>query len=260
MAYVTRDGVRLHYSVSGTGPAVLWHTGGCGDGTMWETAGYLSALPGYRHVLLDHRGHGRSDCPPDIASQPMSEYVADVIAVLDAAGLERSAIVGYSQGARIAYATAIDHPERVSAVVGIDSIPALGDETEALRAGAERVQRLGTRAVIEAMAGGEAEAPPAWLVAHLCGTGTDAFAGAYEAFATMGDFWGALPTLATPMLFLVGIDEPGDEFDRRAAKAAELLAFGRAVSMPGLGHLQAFWRTDVTIAPLSEFLAQYGSG
>ena len=44
-----RRGLRLFYSGSGTGSPVLWHTGGCGDSTMWRTAGYIAALPGYRH-------------------------------------------------------------------------------------------------------------------------------------------------------------------------------------------------------------------
>lgn len=259
MPFATRQGVRLHYSVAGEGPPVLWHTGGCGDGTMWERAGYLAALPGFTHVLFDHRGHGRSDCPPDIARQPMAVYVDDVIAVLDDAGISRAALVGYSQGARTAYAVAMQHSDRVSAVVGIDSVPAVDEDPAELRAGAERVLRLGTRAVIGAMAGTESQAPPPWLFDHLCETSAEAFAGAFEAFATLGDFWGALPHLATPMLLLVGVDEPGDEFDRRAHEAAGLLANGQAVSFPGLGHLQAFWRTDVTIPPLAEFLAHYRS-
>jgi pimeloyl-ACP methyl ester carboxylesterase len=96
--YAVNDRVRLFYSETGEGPAVLGHTGACGDARMWETAGYISAPPGFRHIRFDHRSHGRSDHPDDIALQPMSLGVDDLVAVLDAVGLERSAVVGYSQG------------------------------------------------------------------------------------------------------------------------------------------------------------------
>jgi len=46
MTYVDSGGLRLFYSDSGSGPPVLWHTGGCGDSTMWQTAGYVTGLPG----------------------------------------------------------------------------------------------------------------------------------------------------------------------------------------------------------------------
>src|SRR5215471_12218090 len=99
MPYVNRAGVRLYYEHAGSGPVVLLHTGGGGDGRMWELAGYTGTLTGYRTLLMDHRGHGRSDCPAGLAAHRMSEYVADVIAVLDDAGVDRAALVGYSFGA-----------------------------------------------------------------------------------------------------------------------------------------------------------------
>ena len=84
--YVESGALRLFYAVSGSGLPLLWHTGGCGDSTMWETTGYVRALPGYRHILFDHRAHGRSNAPPTIAGHRMSCYVDDVLAVLDDAG------------------------------------------------------------------------------------------------------------------------------------------------------------------------------
>jgi len=121
--YADSGGLRLYYGVAGSGPPVLWHTGGCGDSTMWETAGYVAALPGYRHILFDHRGHGRSEAPTAVAGHQMSCYVDDVIAVLDDAGIERALLVGYSLGARVAYAVAASHPGRLGGMIGLDSVP-----------------------------------------------------------------------------------------------------------------------------------------
>src|SRR5215472_15923408 len=61
MPYLDSGGLRVYYTETGSGLPVLWHTGGCGDGTMWQRAGYIEGLPGYRHILFDHRGHGRSE-------------------------------------------------------------------------------------------------------------------------------------------------------------------------------------------------------
>jgi pimeloyl-ACP methyl ester carboxylesterase len=74
--YASRAGVRLHYEDAGSGPVVLLHTGGGGDGRMWQLAGYGEALAGYRLLTMDHRGHGRSDCPTGLQAHRMSEYVA----------------------------------------------------------------------------------------------------------------------------------------------------------------------------------------
>ena len=67
MPYVDSGGVRVFYTETGSGLTVLWHTGGCGDARMWQRAGYIEGLPGYRHILFDHRGHGRSQAPEGMA-------------------------------------------------------------------------------------------------------------------------------------------------------------------------------------------------
>jgi pimeloyl-ACP methyl ester carboxylesterase len=127
---VIRDGVRLHYTDGGSGPAVFFNTGGGGDGRMWQTAGYLDRLSGRRYLLFDDRGHGQSDQPQDMAAHRLGEYVTDVIAVLDAAGIDRATMIGYSVGSRVVYALAVQHPERVAAVVGIGGVAHQNDTNE----------------------------------------------------------------------------------------------------------------------------------
>jgi len=132
---------------------------------MWQTAGYLDALPGRRHLLLDHRGHGRSGQPKDLEAHRLDEYIADVIAVLDAAGIERTTVIGYSDGARVTYALASHHPERVAAVVGIGGV-ALPGATYRWRHGlAAEVRQIGFRAWLERMSASETDPAPAWLMA-----------------------------------------------------------------------------------------------
>jgi pimeloyl-ACP methyl ester carboxylesterase len=256
MPYALSD-VRLHYTDSGDGPAILWHTGGCGDGSMWETAGYISGLPGYRHVLLDHRGHGSSEMPTGSKAHEMSAYVDDVIAVLDAARIERAVMVGYSSGARVAYCSATRHPDRFVAIVGLDSVPEPGEDPEDMKAGAEIVMEKGTRAVIEEMAAGEPEPPPRWLLEHLCSTTREAFAGAYESFATAGDIFGHFGELTVPTLMLVGAEDEDDGRMEVAVRAAETMPNGQALGFFGLAHLQMFWRVDVILPAIRAFLAAH---
>ena len=141
---------------------MLFHTGGCGDGRMWAYAGYREALAGRRHLVLDHRGHGRSDRPMGLAEHRLEEYVSDVLAVLDATGVEKVAFVGYSAGATIGYVLAAAHPERVTSLVGLGAVgqpgPAEGDEALAM---AQEVRGRGLRRFFQEAFVDEREPPAA---------------------------------------------------------------------------------------------------
>jgi pimeloyl-ACP methyl ester carboxylesterase len=255
MPYVIRAGVRLYYEDSGIGPTVLLHTGGGGDGRMWDLAGYTSALSGYRTLVLDHRGHGHSDCPPGLAAHQLGEYVADVIAVLDDAGVDQAALIGYSAGAQVAYAAARFHPDRIGAVVGLGAVGAADDEDDSAEAGAE-IRANGMRATMEAMAAGEPQAPPSWLIDNLAETDAEMFALLIEAWCKPPGSWPDFPYVKAPTLIVCGSDEEPDAA-LHVELAARTLPAGSAVILPGLSHLQAFWRIDESIPPVLAFLRSH---
>src|SRR5215472_9398192 len=260
MPYTRRAGVRLHYEDAGTGPAVLLHTGGGGDGRMWDLAGYTTALAGYRTLLLDHRGHGGSDYPDGVPAHQLGEYVDDVIAVLDAAGVSTSALVGYSAGARVAYAVARTHPGRVSAVAGIGAVGAPREDLSDWAEAAARVRTGGMRAAIEEMAAEEPEPAPGWLVDNLASTRAEMFALMLQAWASAPTGWADFRHVQAPALVICGENEEPSAA-RNAQLAAAAMPHGTAVVLPGLWHLQAFWRTDQTLPSLTSFLRQHtGSG
>ncbi|MGH3471307.1 MAG: alpha/beta fold hydrolase [Nocardioidaceae bacterium] len=91
---------------------VFLHTGGGGDGSMWKRAGYYDSLGPRRFLAVDHRGHGRSTTPEDVEGFRPEELVADVVAVLDGAKVERAVFFGYSAGAAVLCRAAAAHPER----------------------------------------------------------------------------------------------------------------------------------------------------
>jgi len=259
MPHVTTD-LRIHYRVSGAGPAVVWHTGGCGDGRMWELAGYLAALPGFTHVLMDHRGHGGSESPPDLEGHRMERYVADVVAVLDGLGLDRAAFVGYSLGGRVALALAATFPSRLTAVVALDAVPDPAESSDELRADAREVTTRGTVDMVTDFASEEQEPCPDWLLDHLCDTDPLAFAGGFEAQATEPDPWARAPSIAVPVLLLVGAaTAPDDEWRLLGQRLADLLPRGELVVLPGVAHLAAFHRTDLTVPPLLRFLTAHAT-
>ena len=72
----------------------------------------------YRVVSMDARGHGASDVVEPAGS--FDDLVADVVAVWDALGIERSAVVGLSLGGMTAFGLALAHPERVTGIVAAD--------------------------------------------------------------------------------------------------------------------------------------------
>lgn len=255
MPYVSRAGVRLYYEDAGSGPVVLLHTGGGGLGRMWELAGYTEALAGYRLLVMDHRGHGRSDCPAGLAAHRMREYVADVIAVLDEAGAARAALIGYSGGATVAYAVAARHPGRVGAVAGIGAVGAPDEDDGDVAAWVTAIRAEGMRAAMERIAAEEPQRPPDWLMDNLVGTDAEMFALLVEAWAGEPGSWADFPAIQAPALIICGENEEPDAA-RHARLAAQTLPHGSVAVLPGLYHLQAFWRTDQSSPPLTGFLRE----
>src|SRR4051794_17243031 len=243
--------LRIYYTEVGDGPPVVWHTGGCGDGRMWELGGYLAGVPGFTHIVIDHRGRGRSEAPADMAGHDMVRYVSDVMAVLDDAGADQAAFVGYSFGARVGFATAVSSPGRLTGLVALDSFQDPQQSVEAIRADAREVLVRGTREVIEEFVAAEDEPPPDWLVEHLCTTDALAFAGAVAAEATEPDLWAAAPTMEVPVLLVLGRPDGDDPLARRLVQA---LPHASLITLE-VAHLAAFHRTDLTLPALRPFLA-----
>ena len=232
---------------------------------MFVSAGYVDALAGegYQVVCFDHRGHGRSDKPLTREKHAMDAYVADVVGLLDELELATAAIIGYSQGRDIAVALAASHPQRVAALIGIGAVGAAGEPNEWRTEAAAAARRDGMAASMQRIAEHESEPPPAWLLANLSSTDPEVFALLLE--AALDDpigLWERFPMIKAPALLLVGEREEDEEdiapglAARNAEQACKAIPHARLHVLPRLAHLAAFWRSDLTLQPILEFLEE----
>jgi pimeloyl-ACP methyl ester carboxylesterase/predicted glycosyltransferase len=123
--FVTRDGVRLHYEVYGSGErtAFLLPTWSIIHSRHWKMQiPYLARH--FRVVTFDGRGNGHSDRPA--SGYDEREFAADALAVMDATGTGTATLVSLSLGAQRALLLAGEHPERTDAAVFICPAVPLG--------------------------------------------------------------------------------------------------------------------------------------
>lgn len=126
MATVTTgDGQLVSYvDHGGDGPAVVLLHSFLMDVTMW--APQVEAFgQRYRLIAIDERGHGRT---PVQAPFDYWDVARDVLAVLDALGIESAGVVGTSQGGFVALRTALLAPERVTALAVLGTSGEAEDE------------------------------------------------------------------------------------------------------------------------------------
>lgn len=125
MPTLDRDGVAVSYECHGVAsdrPPVLLTHGYSASGAMW--APNVEALGRDHHVITwDIRGHGFSDSPADPARYSQAASVEDMAAILDECGVERAVLGGHSLGGYLSLAFRMAHPERVAALLLIDTGP-----------------------------------------------------------------------------------------------------------------------------------------
>jgi class 3 adenylate cyclase/pimeloyl-ACP methyl ester carboxylesterase len=126
--YAERGNIHIAYQVIGEGPpdlVLVWDWFSHLEG-RWDIPSYahlLRRLAGFRRVIsFDKYGIGLSDPVPSTQLPPLEEWMDDVRAVMDAAGSERAALVGSSDGGLMAALFAASHPDRVEALILIDTL------------------------------------------------------------------------------------------------------------------------------------------
>lgn len=261
MPYATNAGVRIHYESEGNGSGLplVGHSGVMTTIGIWYESGYVDALKAdYRLILLDPRGHGDSDKPHDADAYGPAPTVADVLAVLDAVGLERAHYLGYSWGGRVGFDLGVQAPHRVLSLT-------LGGMHPFARDSQQEVQQFTQRAALlrqEGMAGFIAAAerttepmPPERRARWLAQDG-QAVAAYYEAQRVVPSLEAELPAVQVPTLVFCGEKDPAHA---GAERAAALMPQATFLSLPGLDHLGAGMCTDLVIPHMHTLHARVAS-
>jgi pimeloyl-ACP methyl ester carboxylesterase len=119
---IETNGIRLRTVVEGQGSLVILLHGFPQCWYLWRHQIDPLVDAGFQVAVPDQRGFGGSDRPEPIEAYNIVELSKDVVGIADALGHEQCMVVGHDWGAPVAWHTALLHPQRVRAVVGM-SVP-----------------------------------------------------------------------------------------------------------------------------------------
>ncbi|MGC1853098.1 MAG: adenylate/guanylate cyclase domain-containing protein [Solirubrobacterales bacterium] len=266
--YADSDGVSIAYQMHGEGELDLVFVPGFVSHVevLWEgpaMARFLRRLASFaRVVVFDKRGQGLSDRPADPPT--LEESMDDLRAVLEAAGFERPAILGISEGGPMSILFAATYPERISSLVlygtyarmvRSDDFP-LGIPEDALDRWAEMVRRewggpVGLRHWAPS-ALGDAEFERWWARLLRQGTSPAGAIALIDLYREL-DVRGALSSIDVPALVLHRADDRIVPV-RQAHFLAERIADARYVELGGADHLAWTGDQDSLLDEVEEFL------
>lgn len=131
--YIESNGLKLHYTrTGGDKPPFLLTHGFSDDGLCWTPVAEALAAD-YDLIMLDARGHGRSEDPEE--GYGSLDHAADVAGVIEGLGLEKPLILGHSMGAATALALAGTYPDLPGAIL-LEDPPAFWMQENAPQPGA----------------------------------------------------------------------------------------------------------------------------
>ena len=249
MPKLDRDGVKIYYEVHGSGPPLILTHGYSSTSAMWN--GQIEALSKQHQLILwDMRGHGQSDYPADPAAYSEALTVADIAALLNEVGAAKAIVGGLSLGGYMSLAFYRAHPERVSALLIIDTGPGFKKDdarevwNERARATADRFDREG----LDALKSASRERSS---VSHREASG---LARAARGMLTQRDakVIEVLPEIKVPSLVVVGADDT--PFLAASDYMAAKIPGARKAVIPSAGHAVNIDQPQAFIEAVMPFL------
>lgn len=275
MAFATADdGVRLYFEEAGTGDPLVFVHEFAGDHRSFEPQVRFFSRR-YRCITFAARGYPPSDVPDDVERYGQKIAAADIIAVLDAAKIERAHIVGLSMGAFATLHAGLDFPERafslVLAGIGYGAEPERAAEFRELsEQAASAFEQQGSEAFAQIYGASAARVqfqgkdPRGWqemvagLASHDPIGSANTMRGVQAHRPSLYSLEDQLKALDLPVLIICGDEDdhtlqPGI-FLKRSIKAAGLMV------LPKTGHALNLEEPDLVNRGLSEFLSQVEAG
>ena len=240
-------------------PAVLLVHGAGMDHTVWQLPARWLAWHGHSVLAVDLPGHGRSEGPVLGSVPELAQWLGRV---MDAAGIERAAVVGHSMGGAIALETAAALPERVTRIALLGTaaaIPVNAALLDTAREAPERAYRMMTAWSHGAAAkmGGH-PVPGLWMTGGSLALFARNAPGVLAADLAACAAWTSGPEAAgrvrCPALVILAA---GDIMTppRNGAELARLIAGARTVTLPNCGHMLVAEQPDATLDALIGFFA-----
>ena len=271
---IRANGIEFAYEDHGSGgrPLLLVHGF---TGFRQDFATQLAALGRRGRVLApDLRGHGESSKTGDAASYTFSQLTDDLLALLDALGVERCDLLGHSMGGMLALRAALRAPERVVSLLLMDTAAGpLGFVDRAQLALAARVGReagMGTLAqILRARAKDDSGrgAPDrrveqewgeeriwAWRCARIAAMDPVAYEALGRALVEQEDLSQRLPEIGCPTTVLVG--ELDHEFRAPSEALADGIPDAQLRVLPGAGHQPQHEAPAAWLAAVLQHLAR----
>ncbi|MFF4961680.1 alpha/beta fold hydrolase [Streptomyces sp. NPDC001222] len=260
MPHVTTvNGARLYFEDSGgEGPVVVFSHGNLMDHDMW--APQVEALSGeFRCVTWDERLHGATEDDGRIYSY--WDSADDLIGLLDALGVQRATLVGHSQGGFLSMRAALRAPERVNALVLVDtaSVAWPPEALEQMRGMSEGFRGAGPESVAPVLLGmllGKPEIHEEWL-ARWKAQPRERLAEAVTVLTGVDDITDRLGEITVPAFVVHGeADQPiphalGAMLQSGIPGAEELL------TVPGAGHTPNLTHPGQVNPQLVQFLRRH---
>jgi pimeloyl-ACP methyl ester carboxylesterase len=269
--YTHSGDVSIAYQVFGSGPFDLVYVPGWISNIemMWENprmANSLERLGSFaRVIVLDKRGTGLSD---RVAGYPtIEERMDDVRAVMDAAGCERAALFGHSEGAGMCIVFAATYPERTRALITYGGFAKRlrtpdypwAPDTEARLAYADKLEREGWGLFTDkdlayyapSLAGDRETAQ--WFTALLRRSASPAAAAQLLRLNTYVDVRDVLPHVRVPSLVIQAVDDH-DVDVRDGRYLAQHIAGAKYVELPSGDHMWWVSHQDEILSEVQEFL------
>jgi pimeloyl-ACP methyl ester carboxylesterase len=226
-----RDGVKLYYEVHGNGPPLLLTHGYSSTSAMWD--GQIEALSKHHTLILwDMRGHGRSDYPDDPSAYSEEWTVADIAALLDEVGAASAIVGGLSLGGYMSLAFYRAQPERVRALLIIDTGPGFKKD-DARDAWNKRAHETGDRFEREGLSVLKSASRERADASHRNASG---LARAARGMLTQRDarVIESLPGIKVPSLVVVGADDT--PFLAASDYMAAKIPGAKKAVIPAAGH------------------------
>lgn len=258
MPRLSRPNCELYYEDVGEGPAIVFAHGAGGNHLSW-----WQQVPvfrgGYRCVSFDHRGWGQSIEQP--GGDGPNAFTPDLIALLDELQIERAALVAQSMGGWTCLRAAVEHPDRVAALVMADTLGGLTtDEIAPIVAKArERMREAGLAALAYDPNLRERHPALAYLYDEVMALNPPRDPALLTTLNRAAPAAADVAALVLPVLWVVGSNDP--IMPPEAVRLAHQLVPGSAYfEQPATGHSVYFERAEQFNLVLGQFLAGAGWG